>query len=135
MTTQPRTIPSNEIGPKPTRRRFSATYKAEILARVDACSAPGEIGELLRKEALYSSHLATWRTAARAGTLEALGRKRGPKVKRTLEQRELEKLRRENERLLKKLDHAEKVIDLQKKLSEILGITLDPPTEEETGNS
>ena len=132
MSSTSRTISPNEIEPKRKRRRFTAVYKAEILARAAACTKPGEIGELLRKECLYSSHLTNWRAQAQAGTLEALGRKRGPQKKRTPEAERLARLERENERLRRKLDHAEKVIDVQKKLSEILGVPLDPPSESDT---
>ena len=114
-----------EVSPKATRRRFGKEYKLGILEKVDRCSDTGEIGKLLRQEGLYSSHLATWRRLRRAGTLKALGRKRGPKTGKTAEQIENEKLRRDNERLRKKLAHAEKIIEVQKKLSEVLGIPLD----------
>jgi regulator of replication initiation timing len=77
---------------------------------------------------LYSSHLCSWRGQRRKGILNALGRKRGAKAKSST-QLENEKLRRENERLRKKLAHAEKIIDVQKKLSEVLGIPLDGETD------
>lgn len=130
-----RPVPATEVRPKPKRRVFTAEYKAKILAEAAAASkAPGAVGALLRREGLYSSHLASWRQQARRGTLKALGRKRGPKQKRSPEADELARLQRENERLRKKLDHAEKVIDVQKKLSEILGVTLDPPSEPASDN-
>jgi len=114
-----------EIPEKASRRRFTKEYKLRILEATDRCDA-GEVGKLLRREGLYSSHLSTWRAARREGTLRALGRKRGPKKKKkTAEQVENEKLRRENECLRKKLAHAEKIIDVQKKLSEVLGIPLE----------
>jgi transposase len=114
-----------EVSAKATRRTFTKEYKLEILEKADRCSSPGEIGELLRREGLFSSHLAAWRAQRREGVLKSMGRKRGPKAKQTAEQVELEKLRRENQRLRKKLDHAEKIITIQKKLSEVLGIPLD----------
>ena len=108
------------------RRTFTKEYKLRILERADRCAGSGEVGRLLRGEGLYSSHLTAWRKQRRAGTLKALGRKRGPKTsQKTAEQREVDKLRRENARLRRKLDHAEKIIGVQKKLSEVLGIQLE----------
>lgn len=118
-------ISKTEVESKALRRRFSREYKISILERADACTNPGEIGKLLRQEGLYSSHLSSWRGQRRKGILSALGRKRGPKKAKSSTQLENEKLRRENERLRKKLAHAEKIIDVQKKLSEVLGIPLD----------
>lgn len=124
----PTTAPATEVNPRPRRRNLSNKYKLQILDRVDRCEASGErIGELLRKEGLYSSQLATWRRQRRDGTLGALGRKRGPKPASSSEQLENEKLRRELARLQKKLAHAEKIFDVQKKLSEVLGVTLEEP--------
>ena len=113
--------PDPEVAPKAKRRRFAAAYKARILEEID--SSPGETGAVLRREGLYSSHLASWRGQRRAGTLKALGKKRGPKSK-SEEQRELEKLRRENARLQRELEKAQILIGAQKKLAEILGVDL-----------
>jgi transposase-like protein len=121
-------ISKTEVESKAPRRRFTREYKISILERADACTNPGEIGKLLRQEGLYSSHLCSWRGQRRKGILNALGRKRGAKAKSST-QLENEKLRRENERLRKKLAHAEKIIDVQKKLSEVLGIPLDGETD------
>jgi len=118
-------ISKTEVESKAPRRRFTREYKISILERVDACTNPGEIGKLLRREGLYSSHLSSWRGQRREGILKALGRKRGPKKLESSTQLENEKLRRENEQLRKKLAYAEKIIDVQKKLSEVLGIPLD----------
>jgi transposase len=118
------TISETEVESKAPRRRFTREYKISILERVDACTNPGEIGKLLRREGLYSSHLSSWRGQRRAGILKALGRKRGPKKAESSTQLENEKLLRENARLRKKLAYAEKIIDVQKKLSEVLGIPL-----------
>jgi transposase len=114
-----------EVESKPSRRRFSREYKLSILERADRCRAPGEIGKLLRSEGLFSSQLTQWRRLRRAGSLQSLGRKRGPKQTKSASQLEAEPLRRENERLRKQLWQAEKIIEVQKKLSEILGISLE----------
>lgn len=122
-TTETTTSDKTEVSAKATRRRFTKDFKLRILEQADRCTSPGESGKLLRGEGLYSSHLTAWRRQRREGTLKALGRKRGPK--RTAEQSEIDKLRREVERLRKKLGHAEKIISVQKKLSEVLGIQLE----------
>lgn len=112
---------------KAKRRRFSAKYKLGILRRADACrDQPGKIGELLRKEGLYSSHLTTWRREREAGELAGLEpRKRGPAASpEPTQERELAQLRRENASLKARLDRAETIIEVQKKLSTILGIEL-----------
>ena len=116
-----------EIAEKATRRRFTKEFRLRVLEEADRCSQLGDLGALLRREGLYSSHIATWRKQRREGTLKALGRKRGPKPKRTAEELEVEKLRRENERLRDKLRKAEKIIEVQKKLAEVLGLDGDEP--------
>ncbi len=126
MPSTKNTKPDTEVSERPTRRIFANDYKLKILEEADACG-PGELGALLRREGLYSSLLSTWRAQRRAGALAALGRKRGPKPKRTTEQNQLDKLRRENDRLREKLRKAEKIIEVQKKLAEILG-TDEPET-------
>jgi transposase-like protein len=117
---------------KTNRRRFSAQEKLRILEEADACTEPGEIGALVRREGIYASYLTRWRRARELGILNGLeAKKRGPK--RTADQKltkEVETLRRENERLRARLKQAETIIDVQKKLSQILG--LDPPTQEST---
>jgi transposase-like protein len=120
-----------EITERAQRRRFTKEYKLRILEQADRCTKTGEIGALLRREGLYSSHLTSWRGQRLEGTLKALERKRGPKPKRTAEHAEVEKLRRENDRLRERLRKAEKIIDVQKKLSEVLGLDSDD-TEEPT---
>jgi transposase len=124
-TTKKKTqAPETEVSAKAMRRTFTKEYKLKVLDMADRCMGTGEIGKLLRREGLYSSHLTSWRKQRRVGTLKALGRRRGPKTKKTAEQRENDQLRREIERLRRKLDHAEKIIGVQKKLSEVLGIQL-----------
>ena len=122
--------PDPEVPEKAKRRRFSAEYKLAILREADACTEPGQIGALLRRARLYSSHLVDWRRQRDAGALEALARKRGRKPVDPM-QAEVERLRRANERLAKRLGQAEKIIEIQGKVSELLGIPLDPASDDE----
>jgi transposase-like protein len=97
------------------RRRFTAEFKLKFLQEADACRAPGELGALLRREGLYSSHLSTWRAQRRQGALAALsdvkrGRKAAPR-----EAQEVERLRRDNVRLQRRLEQAERIIEIQKR--------------------
>ena len=126
--------PDPEVSEKAKRRRFSAEYKLAILREVDACTEPGQIGALLRRERLYSSHLVDWRRQRDTGALEALARKRGPKPADPARV-EVERLRRANERLAKRLAQAEKIIEIQGKVSELLGIPLDPASDDEQSAS
>lgn len=119
-----------EITERAQRRRFTKEYKLRVLEEADTCKKTGEIGALLRREGLYSSHLTSWRGQRLEGTLKALERKRGPKPKRTPEHAEVDKLRRENDRLRERLRKAEKIIEVQKKLAEVLG--LEDEDDEET---
>ena len=111
------------------RRRFTAEYKARVLREADRLTGPGQLGALLRREGLYSSHLNTWRQQREQGTLAGLApRRRGPKPKAdALLIAENERLRRENQRLAAKLRQAETIIEVQKKLSEVLAATLPSP--------
>ncbi len=121
-----RTVPDPEVSERAVRRRFTAEYKLRILKEAESCTERGHLGALLRREGLYSSNLITWRRQMEKGTLEALSpRKRGPKAKRPdPSARRIAKLERENERLNKKLRQAATIIDVQKKISEILQIPL-----------
>jgi transposase len=117
-----------QVPEKPTRRRFTAEYKQRILQEADRSSEPGQLGALLRREGLYSSHLTTWRRQRDRGALAALKpKRRGRKSKHDdpLTQ-ENQRLRRENERLRAKLRQAEAIIEVQKKLAEALGIPPKP---------
>lgn len=119
-----------EVAEKPLRRRFTAQYKLRILDEADRCQQAGQLGALLRREGLYSSHLNTWRKQRQASTLQGLApKKRGRKAtpQNPLVQ-EAARLARENEKLRQRLHQAEIIIECQKKLSEILGIPL-PDTE------
>lgn len=116
-------ISDPEVDAKPIRRRFSAGYKRRILKEADRCD-PGGIAVLLRREGLYSSHLTTWRRQRERGEIAGLEpRKRGRKaVPRNPLAAENERLQRENERLQKRLQQAETIIDVQKKLCGMLAL-------------
>jgi transposase-like protein len=120
--------PDPEVVPRPAqaeRRTFTAEYKAWLLEEAEKCrTEPGGIGALLRREGLYSSHLARWRRQQERGKLQALTpQKRGRKAEP--EAQEVQRLRQENARLVRQLEKAELIIEAQKKLSEALGITLE----------
>ena len=124
------TIPDPEVVPKAKRRQFTAEYKLRIVREADACTEPGQIGALLRREGLYSSYLSKWRQQREAGQLQALSsRKRGRKPQDPSVE-ELARLQRENEQLRARLEQAEIIIDVQKKLAKLLG----PPTNETESN-
>ena len=132
----PIVIADPEVTEKARRRRFSAKYKLKILDEADQCSQHGELGELLRREGLYSSHLTCWRKQRREGSIQGLtprkrGRKTQPKNPLTKRVSELE---RENEVLRKRIEQAELIIDVQKKVSQILGVTLETPEKSENGS-
>lgn len=112
-----------EVLARATRRRFTAEYKADIVRRADACTKPGEVGELLRREALYSSHLVAWRKQLRQHGITGLKRKRGPAPKPKPSAREIE-LERKTRKLERRLAKAEAIIEFQKKVHELLGIPL-----------
>ena len=112
-----------EVVPMPQRRRFTVEEKLRILEEADACTEPGEVGALLRREGIYSSYLSKWREARDRGRLsESSGQRRGPKTPSDAAlRRELVRLQRENERLQARLEQAEAIIEVQKKLSQLLG--------------
>ena len=115
-------VPDPEVIPRAKRRQFSAEYKLRILTEADQCTRRGEIGALLRREGLYSSHLTTWRKQRDQGQLQGLtpqkrGRKPDPQAA------ELAQLRRENAHLRRRLEQAELIIDVQKKVAQMLGLT------------
>jgi len=123
-----RPIPDPAVLEKPVRRRFTAKYKLRILHEADRCNASGQLGALLRREGLYSSLLSTWRRQRDQGTIAGLtprrrGRKANPDAPLIAEN---ERLKRETQRLAAKLRQAETIIEVQKKLSEMLGIPLPP---------
>lgn len=123
-----------EVLEKPVRRKFTAAYKLKIVEAAERCSELGQIGALLRREGLYSSQLSTWRNQQQQGQLQALeDNKRGRKASiPQLVQKELEQLRRENQRLREKMQQAELIIDIQKKASQLMGISLSPVNHDES---
>ena len=118
-----------EVPERAVRRTYAVPYKLRILEEADKCTEHGQLGALLRREGLYSSHLKTWRRQREEGILSGLTpKKRGRKAKpKDPLDEENQRLRRENERLLARLKQAETIIEVQKKLSEALGIPLDDP--------
>jgi transposase-like protein len=127
-------IPDPEVAPKAKRRQFTAEYKLRIVREADACTEPGQIGSLLRREGLYSSYLSTWRRQREEGQLQALSsKKRGCKGQDPSAE-ELAQLQRENERLRARLEQAEIIIDVQKKLSKLLGLTMDKTESDENAS-
>ena len=116
--------PDPEVPEKKPRRRFTTAYKLRILKEYDACAKLGKIGALLRREGLYYSNINTWLRQRDEGVLHVLSpKKRGRKAKKVNPlAREVARLERENKKLSKKLKQAETIIEVQKKISEILGI-------------
>ena len=118
--------PDPETPEKPQRRRFSAGYKLDILERAEACEASGEVGRLLRREGLYSSHLTAWRKARREGSLAALSKRRGRKLKPVNPlAKKVEKLEGEVARLNDDLRKAHLILDVQGKVAGLLGLSFD----------
>jgi transposase len=126
-------VPEPAVPEKPVRRRFTAEYKIRILHEADRCTQPGQLGALLRREGLYSSHLNTWRRQRDAGALAGLAPKRRGRKPKADDPvlAENQRLRRENQRLAEKLRQAEAIIEVQKKLSELLGATPTSPDHRE----
>lgn len=121
--------PNIEVRERPVRRRFTADYKLRIVREADACAQAGQLGALLRREGLYASHLTAWRRQRDVGAMTALKpqrRGRKPQAVSPLTA-DNERLRRDNERLAARLKQAETIIDVQKKVCELLGLTPLPP--------
>jgi transposase-like protein len=113
-----------EVVAKAKRRQHPAEYKLRILREIDECKGSGEVGALLRREGLYSSLVSKWREQREQGSLTGLsGHRRGPKVDANAA--ELARLQRENKRLQEKLERAELIIDVQKKVARLLGVPLE----------
>ena len=115
-----------EVTARAQRRRFTAAEKLRVLREADRCTKPGELSALLRREGLYSSHLSAWRLARRNGELAGLTpRPRGPKAKPVdPRDKKIAELERETRRLQARLERAEGLIAVQKKVAQILGIPL-----------
>jgi transposase-like protein len=120
---------------QPKRKKYTLEFKLRILHDADAAvesGVPGALGELLRREGIYSSHLTTWRAQRQAGEFAGLSpKKRGPKPTKNPLADELARLQRENARLQQELEKARTIIDVQKKVAALLGETLSQPTEED----
>jgi transposase-like protein len=115
-------MPNTEVVAKAKHRQYTAEYKLRILRELDGSQGIGETGALLRREGLYSSHLTNWRRQRELGELDGLApQKRGPKM--DPQAVELTRLQHENERLQERLRQAELIIDVQKKVAQILGVS------------
>lgn len=132
LSVSPLLVHDTGVSPTRTRRQFTATYKLQILAAADACTKPGELGALLRREGLYSSHLAMWRAAQRRGDLQGPTKRRGP-APSTVDpsRKQIVELERALAKATARAERAELIIDAQKKFSQLLGLTL-PPHDEPT---
>ncbi len=127
-----RGVPDPELAERPRRRRFSAQYKLRVLREAEACTRKGEIGAMLRREGLYTSHLTAWRKQRDAGALEGLApRKRGPRGP-TPEQVENQALRRRLDRTEAELETARRVIEVQGNVSALLEDLLAPKSATQT---
>jgi transposase-like protein len=127
----PGVVADPEVVEKAKRRLFSPEYKLRVLREADGCRGEGEIGALLRREGLYSSHLTTWRRQRETGALVGMrARKRGPKGR--AEDPRVKQLVRDNARLQRQLKQAVTIIDIQKKVAGILGIPLNTPELDES---
>lgn len=125
--------PETEVSDKAKRRRFTAKYKLRILREAEKCSERGALGALLRREGLYSSHLTSWRKQAERGELAGLTpKRRGPKPKPVdPRDKRIAQLERENKKLNRRAERAEALVEVQKKLSELLGIALPTLSDDE----
>ena len=125
----PPIVPDPEVRERAARRRFTAEYKLQVLRQADQCAGVGELGALLRREGLYSSHLTTWRTARERGDLAGVPKKRGP-VRRVADPRDkkLAEQERELSRWKKRAERAEALVELQKQMAALLGTPLATET-------
>ena len=120
-------VPDPEVAAKPKRRQFTAEYRLRILEEAERCTEPGEVGQLLRREGLYSSHLTAWRKARRSGALRGLAsKKRGakPKARNPLEPK-VRQLEAEVARLEEELRKAHTILEVQEKVAGLLGFSLE----------
>jgi transposase-like protein len=123
------TEPDPEVREQGGRRQFSSEYKLRILREADACKKHGELGQLLRREGLHSTHLSTWRRQqyeiAKYGAVVRSGSRKAAELR-------VKQLEQENARLKKKLERAEAIVQIQKKASDLLGIPLSHPDSDES---
>lgn len=125
---RPSVVPT-EVSPKAKRRTFTTEYKRKVLAEADACTEPGAIGALLRREGLYSSHLVDWRRCRDRGELD-VPKKRGPKARVPDERdRTIAALEREVRQQKARAERAEALVELQKKVAALLRLSTDEPNE------
>lgn len=111
-------VPDPEVPEKALRRRFTPAYKLHILKEAEQCTKPGQLGALLRREGLYSSNLTLWRRQMQEGLIP---KKRGPVAHKTDPRtRRIAELERDNEKLARKLKQAELIIEVQKKVADLL---------------
>lgn len=125
------TPPDPEVPERARRRQFTAAYKLQILEEADGCTAAGQMGTLLRREGLYSSHLVDWRRQRAQGTLAALAPHRRGRPAAPAYQADLIQLRHANERLTRQLATAEAIVEIQKKVSALLALT--QPSDDDGG--
>jgi transposase len=118
VMTHPKAVPDPEVPEKTVRRKFTAAYKLRIIREAERCTEPGQIGALLRREGIYSSSLTSWRRQVKQGLVP---KKRGPVAQKADPNvRRIAELERQNEKLAHKLKQAELIIDVQKKVAELL---------------
>ena len=119
-------VPEVEVSSKAKRRFFTLEFKRRILREAEACTMPGEVGALLRREGLYTSHLSAWRAARERGEIAGLSPKKRGRRSKGVDPRErtIRELERENAQLKARAERAEALVELQKKLSSILGLPL-----------
>ena len=121
-TEMTRVVPEVEVVAKASRRRFTVEYKRKIVREADGCKTPGAVGALLRREGLYSSHLTVWRAARDRGELVGPPKRRGPAPQISdPRDKKIAELERETARWRQRAERAETLVDVQKKLSALLG--------------
>lgn len=121
-------VPEVEVTAKAKRRRFTAEYKRKVLQEADGCSKSGEMAALLRREGLYSSHLLTWRQQRERGELAGLAPKKRGRKARDADERDhrIAQLERELARQTARAEKAEAIIEVQKKVGQLLGVEMPP---------
>jgi transposase len=115
--------PNPQVFESPVRRRYTKEYRRDLLQQIAACTRDGEVGQILRREGLYSSLVSSWRQKEKRGLLEGKVATK-PAVNPPAQDASMPQLRRENARLKARLQQAELILEIQKKASEILGISL-----------